>query len=118
MFEQLCGLLKEPGIPTAGLFLNADAGFDSPEFRNRCSQMQIEANISFNLRYREFTSEYVYFEELLFKKRKGIEQANAWVDSYKALLIRFEAKAPHWLALHFLALAVQLIRKINQKLVY
>jgi hypothetical protein len=78
--------------------------------------MKIEANIACNPRNRDPSEEYVYFDEELFKKRNVIEQANAWLDSFKALLIRFETKAQHWLALHFLAFTVQLIRKINKKL--
>lgn len=115
VFTQLSGLLTEAGIATAGLFLNADAGFDSQEFRQQCLEMKIEANIAFNSRKALPAAEYVYFDEELFKRRKVIEQANAWLDSFKSLLIRFETKAQHWLALHFLAFSVQLIRKINKK---
>ncbi len=34
IFKELCFLLKQAGISTEGLFLNADAGFDSHVFRN------------------------------------------------------------------------------------
>jgi transposase len=116
VFEELSELLKEAGIDIVGLFLNADAGFDSRPFRQQCSQMGIEANIAVNPRNRETAEAFVYFDELLYKRRNVIEQANAWLDSFKALLIRFETKAQHWLALHFLAFTVQFIRKINKKL--
>jgi transposase len=116
VFKELCDLLKEAGIETKGLFLNADAGFDSQQLRQQCTEMKIEANIALNPRKRDASEEFVYFDEELFKRRKVIEQANAWLDSFKALLIRFETKAQHWLALHFLAFSVQLIRKINKKL--
>ena len=115
MVEELFALLKDAGIETKGLFLNADAGFDSQEFRQQCAQMKIEANIAFNPRNSPSTEEYTYFDEELFKRRNVMEQANAWLDSFKTLLIRFETKAQHWLALHFLAFTVQLIRKINKK---
>jgi transposase len=115
VFQELGELLKEAGLEIAGLFLNADAGFDSQVFRQQCLEMKIEANIAFNPRNSPPSEEYVYFDEELFKRRNVIEQANAWLDSFKALLIRFETKAQHWLALHFLAFTVQLIRKINKK---
>jgi transposase len=118
VFAELCELLKEAGIETAGLFMNADAGFDSQPFRQQCSQMKIEANIAFNPRNGEPPNAFVYFDEKLYRRRMVIEQANAWVDSFKALLIRFETKAQHWLALHFLAFTIQLIRKINKKSKY
>jgi len=115
VFAELCELLKEAGIETKGLFLNADAGFDSQQFRSQCSERKIEANIALNPRNAALTDDYMYFDEQLYKRRNVIEQANAWLDSFKALLIRFETKAQHWLALHFLAFSVQLIRKINKK---
>jgi hypothetical protein len=37
---------------------------------------------------------------------------NAWLDAFKALLIRFETKLNHWMALHFLAFTVLLSRKL------
>lgn len=65
-------------------------------------------------RQRKAEEEYVFFDEVLFKRRNIIGQANAWLASFKALLILFETKAQHWLALHFLAFMVLLIRKINK----
>jgi len=114
VFAQLMDLLKEAGIDTAGLFLNADAGFDSQQLRKQCAQRQIEANIALNPRNGQSSDDYVYFDEVLFKRRKVIEHANAWLDSFKALLIRFETKAQHWMALHFLAFTALFIRKIKK----
>jgi transposase len=93
VFGQLCSLLQEADIKTEGLFLNADAGFDSESFRRLCQVMKIEANIAFNPRNGNNDLEYVYFDEEFFKSRTVIEHANAWLDSFKALLIRFETKA-------------------------
>lgn len=114
LFKEMLSFLKEAGIETEGLFLNADAGFDSEKFRSLCSKMKIEANIDFNPRNGQASGEYAYFDEQLFKRRTVIERANAWLDSFKALLIRFETKATHWLALHLLAFSVLFIRKINE----
>lgn len=75
VFEELCDLLQEAGIETKGLFLNADAGFDSQELRQQYSDMKIEANIAFNPRKGETAQEYVYFDEEFFHRRKVIEQA-------------------------------------------
>ncbi len=114
VFKELCQLLEEAGIETEGLFLNADAGFDSEVFRRLCSGMKIEANAAFNPRNGQADQEYVCFDQELFKSRTVIEHANAWLDSFKALLIRFETKALHWMALHLLAFTVRFIRKINK----
>ena len=46
LFEEICTFLtKAAGIDVKGLFLNADAGFDSKEFRDICEQKEIMANI-------------------------------------------------------------------------
>ncbi len=116
VFKELCDLLKQAGIATEGLFLNADAGFDSQAFRSICSEMKIEANVAANPRNNAITDEYVYFDEKLFKRRNAIERANAWLDSFKALIIRFEIKAHHWFMLILLAFTVLFIRKFNKKL--
>lgn len=118
LFEELLQLLREAGIQTAGLFLNADAGFDSKEFRKTCEKEEIEANIPFNARNKELPEQQYFFDELLYKRRNVIEQANAWLDAFKALLIRYEVKALHWMCLHFIAFSVQLIRKIKKKQLY
>ncbi|MGV3539109.1 MAG: transposase [Rufibacter sp.] len=118
VFGELCDVLKEAGIETDGLFLNADAGFDSRQFRRQCIEMKTEANIAANPRNAEPADAYVYFDGELFKRRNAIEKANAWLDGFKALLVRFGTKAQHWLNLHFLAFTVQFIKKINLNPVY
>jgi hypothetical protein len=45
LFEEICQFLTAVGIDVKGLFLNADAGFDSKEFRAICEQKEITANI-------------------------------------------------------------------------
>ena len=57
--------------------------------------MKIDANMAFNPRNEQKANTYLYFDEQLFNRRNVIEQANAWVDSFKALLIRFDTKALH-----------------------
>ena len=95
--------------------MNADSGFDAQVLREQCNEKQIEANIDINERNskEQPSDKYVYFDELLYKKRFVIERMNAWIDSFKALLIRFETLTSTWMALHFLAFAVILCRKIT-----
>ena len=38
--------------------------------------------------------------------------APAWLDSFKTLLVRYETNVENWLAFHFLAFTVLLLRKI------
>jgi len=116
LFEGLLSIIKEAGIETKDLFLNADAGFDSKEFRQLCKEEEIHSNIDFNKRnqQQEIQSvEYVHFDEELYKQRFVIERANAWIDSFKALLIRFETLATNWRALHFIAFTIIFIKNLK-----
>lgn len=113
LFLDMCDLLKEAEISTKGLFLNADAGFDSKELRKVCESQEIEANIMPNRRNNKTIDDhYQYFDDELYKRRTVIEHANAWLDSYKALLVRFEKLTRNWKALHFMAFSVLFLRKI------
>lgn len=114
LFEELCGILSKAGINLKGLFLNADAGFDSQALRNLCKGKEIEANIAPNSRNGVQSDLYQYFDEELYKCRTVIEHANAWMDSFKALLVRFEKQVINWVALLLLAFSVRFLRKIKQ----
>jgi transposase len=114
LFEELTGVLIEAGIEIRGLFMNADAGFDKEEFREACSAKEIEANIASNRRNQKYSNEYYqYFDEVLYKRRTKIEHANAWMDSFKALLVRFETNAKNWMALQWMALSIMFCKKIK-----
>ncbi|OMP74472.1 IS5 family transposase [[Flexibacter] sp. ATCC 35208] len=113
-FEEMLTTLEEATINTKGLFLNADAGFDGGEFREYCMEKELEANIATNSRNSKQTSEsYQYFDDQLYKRRYKIEQANAWMDSFKALIIRFETKAANWRALQWIAILVLFCKKLK-----
>lgn len=97
-------------IKTKGLFLNGDAGFDVLEFRNFCQKNEITDNIDLNPR--NGTEREVIFDDLLYKNRFVIERTNAWMDAFKALLIRFETNSLHWKALCIMAFIVILLRQL------
>ena len=114
LFEQMCQLLQDAGISLKGVFLNADAGFDTEEVRMLCKDKEIEANIADNPRNsRELSEQYQYFDEQLYKERYVIERTNAWLDGFKGLLIRYEKKVKSWMTQHWMAFSVILLRKIN-----
>ncbi|WP_299291822.1 IS5 family transposase [uncultured Mucilaginibacter sp.] len=117
LFTELCGVLKEAAIDSRGIFLNADSGFDSKELRAVCAKEEIQANIKSNPRNnnKENGLDEQYFDEELYKKRTVIEQANAWMDSYKALFIRYETLARNWMAMHWMAFSVFFLNRINKK---
>ena len=121
LFAQMCALLKEAGIDLDGLFLNADPGFDCAALKESCAQEGIILNVKENERNSKQQGKEPYepgahvFDEELYKERFVVEQANAWLDAFKMLLVRFEFTARNWRSLHFIALAVIFLRKIKRK---
>ncbi len=75
-------------IRTDGLFLNADAGFDCMVLRNVLENHGMVANICLNRRNGIPNNAIV--DELLYAERYSIERTNAWMDSYRTILNRFE----------------------------
>jgi transposase len=110
--EMLAGLTKS-NLSYDSIFLNADAGFDAESFRQYCLAKDIIANIDYNTRNnKDFEQKYIFDEEL-YKDRYAIERTNAWIDGFKALLIRFETNDKHWRAWHFIAFTVILLRNLK-----
>jgi len=114
LFAELCGLLKEAHIDSRGVFLNADAGSRSNELRSACIEKGIGANIKPNLRNKD-KYEGGYFDEELYKRRTVIEHANAWMDGFKGLVIRYETLVRNWMAMHRMAFSVFFLRRINKQ---
>lgn len=102
--------IRLSNISTDGLFLNADAGFDTKEFRVSCFKNDIIDNIDKNKRNGEENESI--FDALLYKQRFVIERTNAWLDAFKAILVRFETNKTHWKALNLLAFCVILLRQL------
>jgi transposase len=101
--------IRSSKIRTDGLFLNADAGFDTDYFRKFCFKNDIIDNIDINKR--NGTDREYLLDELLYKSRFVVERINAWLDAFKAILVRFETNKIHWKALNILAFIVILLRK-------
>lgn len=113
VFREIISQLEQSNIEHKGLFLNADAGFDSDNFRSLLDKHEIMANIKLNTRNLKSSQKEHYFDEELYKRRFKIEKANAWIDSFKSLLIRFETSLINWTNLHYIAFIVLLSRKIK-----
>lgn len=121
LFGEICTLLKAAGLALNGLFLNADPGFDSTDFVTACQKEDIIANVKENPRNSANAEQPVYqtgtpvFDDQLYRDRSVIEHANAWIDGFKALLVRFEFSVRNWMSLHFIAFSVIFLRKIKRK---
>ena len=92
--------------------LNADAIFNTTDFRSYCYANEILDNIDKNKRNGNVYESQTVFDELLYKTRFVIERTNAWLDAFKAVLIRFETNDLHWKGLMLLAFSAILLRKL------
>ena len=88
--------LKDSTIEYRGLFMNADAGFDSKNLRRICDQLQIIANFDLNKRNSKCPDQNdYYFDNQLYKERFAVERTNAWIDGFKSLIIRYAVSYTH-----------------------
>lgn len=110
-FSELIQMLEKQNITVDGLFLNADAGFDSAEFREICFKHGVIPNFCLNPRNGRVSDREDYFDDKLYKHRTVVEHLFAWMDAYKALLVRFETTARNWFSLQMLAFLVIFARK-------
>lgn len=112
-FEVVTATLGQANIPVEGLFLNADAGFDSKEFRESCEGKEINANICFNKRNGNMDRDE-YFDQELYRQRYSIERTNAWMDSFRSLLNRFDTTVASWLGFNYLSFIVLALKKFKK----
>lgn len=94
-FEVVTATLENSGRDVGGLFLNADAGFGSKNFRSACAAKDIHANVCFNKRNGNVGRDE-YFDQELYDERYAIEPTNAWMDSFRSLLNRFDTRTESW----------------------
>ena len=114
-FEVVTSTLEEADISVEGLFLNADAGFDSENFRNSCAEKDINANVCFNKRNGNTQDREEYFDQDLYDKRYAVERTNAWMDSFRSLLNRFDTTIESWKGFNYLAFFVIALRKFKKR---
>ena len=110
--DQIFGMMRNAGIPTDGLFLNADAGFDCHDLRRKCESVGIIANVDFNS-HTQNDEKYLLDTELL-SLRYSIERTNAWMDSFRSVLNRFDKTASSWKGWNLLAFHVIFLKHINK----
>lgn len=114
-FEVVTQTLGDANISMEGLFMNADAGFNPKEFRSVCAEKQINANICFNKRNGSTDDRDEYFDQELYDERYALERTNAWMDSYRSLLNRFDTTTESWKGINYLAFKVIALKKFAKK---
>ena len=106
--------LKASALSVSGLFLNADAGFDTEQFRRGCHEHEVFPNVAFNKR-RGKQREEEFLDELLYEQRYTIERTNARMDSYRSVLNRFDTTLSSWKAWNYITFILILLKKIRKR---
>ena len=104
--------LKKANVRVDGLFLNADAGFDCDILRSVLERNEIIPNICINRQRKE--PDDIIVDDMLYAERYSIERTNAWMDSYRSVLNRFDTTIASWESWNYLAFAVILLKKISR----
>lgn len=106
--------MAKANVRTDGLFLNADAGFDCAALRSFLKNHGIVANIRINKR-NGTGNDSIVLDELLYRERYSIERTNAWMDSFRTILNRFDTTLRNWESWNYIAFSVMLLRKWVRK---
>lgn len=109
-FEEITDTLESASISVKGLFMNADAGFDSVDLLLACEKKEIIPNIAYNRRNNSQYTERI-LDKKLYRERYSIERTNAWMDSYRTILNRFETTVSSWIGFNFITFIIIAIKK-------
>lgn len=112
--DEMMVQLFNADIPSDGLFCNLDGGFDSESLRTALGSYGIVANVYPNPRNGCDSSEETLFDEEMYGHRWKIERTNAWLDGFKAVLVRFDTTVKSWKGWNFLAFIVIFLKKFHK----
>ncbi len=115
IFDKMIAFLETAGISVAGVFMNADAGFDSKSFKRNCDKKAIELNVKNNPRgCKNKQPTTPFFNNKVYEEnRYKIERTNAWMDAYKGILIRFEKLNITWWNMLWLSIIAIFLKKLK-----
>ena len=115
--QMIFRFMKRLELDFQGAFFNADKAFDTKDARKTCFNHGVIPNIDENKRNRKTTKRGPkrFFNAEVYKHRFTCERTFAWVDKFKALLIRFDRKDIYFLGAHFIAFAMVNLRHIIQQ---
>ncbi len=107
-------LLKCLGLDFLGAFFNADKAFDTRDARKTCFNHGLVPNIDENKRNRKTAKRdrKRFFDPNIYKHRFTSERSFAWIDKFRAQLIRFDRRDAYFLGAHFIAFAMINLRHV------
>ena len=106
--QQAFKFMKQLDLPIDGAFFNADPAFDTKDARKTCFNHGLIPNIKANRRNRKSIKRgpKPFFNPEVYKRRFVSERTFAWVDKFRALLIRFDRSDHAFMGAHFIAFAM------------
>jgi transposase len=106
--------IKRLGLEIKGAFFNADKAFDTKDARKTCFNHALVPNIDENKRNRKTNKRGPrrFFNKDVYKNRFVSERSFAWIDKFRALLVRFYCKDVYFLGAHFIAFAMINLRHV------
>ena len=112
--------MKRLGLHFQGAFFNADRAFDTRAARKVCFNHGVVPNIAENKRNRKQPKRgrKRLFNPEIYKHRFSSERSFAWIDKFRALLIRFDRKDVYFMGNHYIAFSMINLRHLlaSQKL--
>ena len=106
--------MKRLGLVIEGVFFNADKAFDTKAARKTCFNHGLIPNMAENKRnikgYKRGRKRL--FDAEVYKRRFTSERSFAWVDKFRALLLRFEQRDAYFLGGHHIAFAMINLRHL------
>jgi len=109
-------LMKRLGLDIQGAYFNADKAFDTKDARKTCFNHGLVPNIDENKRNRKAVKRgrKRFFDADVYKRRFISERSFAWIDKFRALLVRFDRRDAYFLGAHFIAFAMINLRHAIQ----
>lgn len=100
--------IKRLGISIVGSYFNADSAFDTKAARWTCCNHKVVPNMAETKRSRKKTKRGPkrLFNPEVYQLRFSSERTFAWIDKFRALLVRFDPKAAHFMGAHYIVYAL------------
>ena len=106
--------MQRLGLDIHGAYFNADRAFDSRAARKVCFNYGLIPNIDENKRNRKKPKRgrKRLFNPDVYKHRFVSERSFAWIDKFRALLIRFDRKDTYFMGAHYIAFTLLSVRSL------
>ena len=100
--------IKRQDLSIQDSYFNADCAFDTQEARKVCFNHKLLPNIPENKRNRKRAKPGPkrLFNQDVYKRRFTAERSFAWIDKFRALLVRYDRRDIYFLSAHYIAFAM------------